>query len=250
MSTHPDSVTTTNSTFNVDFVPELNLGLRIECDLTNYIDRQISQLGYWEPLILEVINFFVKSGDVCVDVGANAGYLSLVMAKRVGSSGRVISFEPNLDIIDKFKRNLDLNPTLRDSIELYTLGLGERLGRMYVSPDTDHGLGNATLCPSPGTSTTHGVEVVALDSFQLTRLDFIKVDVEGMELDVLRGSEQTIRRCLPHIAFETLSTLPPEQHRPIENYLRTFGYQLYAMNHAYPQDNTFAIHSSRLQSVG
>jgi hypothetical protein len=90
----------------------------------------------------------------------------------------------------------------------------------------------------------------------LERVDLLKVDVEGMKLDVLSGADQTIRRSLPHIIFETLRALAPEHHRPIELHLRSLGYITYGLNYKtarfeeirypnYPQDNSYAIHPYR-----
>lgn len=240
----------------IDYLPQLNLGLRLECNPENFIDRFVLAHGLWEPLVVSALSVLVRPGDVCVDVGANAGYISLLMGRFVGPTGRVISFEPNVEVTRKFIRNIGLNPDLELTVELHTVGLSSRDTKMFVSPDTVVGIGNAGLTPSPSESASLEVTVTTLDSFNLEKLDCLKVDVEGMELDVLRGAEQTIQRFRPNIIFETLRNLPPEHHRPIEQYLRSFGYILYSLNHRsgnftattyphYPQDDTFAIHPSR-----
>lgn len=241
----------------IDYLPQLDLGLQLECDPANYIDRLVLSHGSWEPLVISALSGLIKPGDVCVDVGANAGYISLVMGRYVGPSGRVISFEPNPDVIVKFRRNLSLNPELRQTVELRTVGLGKEATRMFVAPDTEVGIGNAGLASAASSHTTFQVEVATLDSFDLPRLDCMKVDVEGMELDVLRGAEATIRKFCPYIVFETLTVLPPEKHKPVEDFLRGLGYRIYCLNaqHArfdevsyprFPQDDTFAIHPRRV----
>jgi FkbM family methyltransferase len=190
-------------------------------------------------------------------VGANAGYISLLMARYAGESGRVLSFEPNQAVVSKFLRNLSLNSSVQQIIELHSIGLGRAEAQMFVVPDTEVGIGNAGLTSSESAMTTHRVEVRTLDSFNLARLDFMKIDVEGMELDVLEGARNTISRCLPRTIFETLRSLPPEQHKPIEDFFRELGYKIYSMNPRtgqlseityphYPQDDAYAIHPSRL----
>jgi FkbM family methyltransferase len=242
----------------VDYVPQLRLGLRIECDPTNFIDRYILANGIWEPLVLSALHALVKPGDVCVDVGANAGYLSLVMAGLVGAAGKVLSFEPNRAIVPKFRRNLELNPSLQSRIELHTTGLGREATTMFLAPDESEIVGNASLVSLAGAITTESIRVETLDSHHLPRVDCMKIDVEGMELDVLMGASKTIAASRPVIVFETLRARPPEHHLVVANYLREFGYGIYSVDFEgkkfkpittalFPQEDTYAIHPARFK---
>lgn len=244
----------------IPYLPTITAGLQLECDLDNFIDRFVHTHGIWEPLVVAALSTLVRPGDTCIDVGANAGYQSLLMGHFAGPTGRVYSFEPNLAIVKKLRRNLELNPRLIDRVEILTFGLGDTPKEMFVSPATDEGAGNAVLCDGKYSHTTHAVEIRTLDSFPLERVDCLKIDVEGMELDVLRGAEHTIRRWVPHIIFETLTTHPPEKHRPLEDFLRSLGYHLFGLNLQtseffgitfphYPQEDTFAIHPARLSQI-
>jgi FkbM family methyltransferase len=242
----------------IDYIPEFKLRLRLECDPKNYIDRFVIINGFWELGVITALGALIRPGDVCIDVGANAGYISVVMGRYTGASGRVISFEPNAEVTAKFLRNLSLNPDLKPVVELKTMGLGTERAHMFVVLDTGAGMGNAVLSASASNNTSHPVEVITLDSLNLPRLDCMKVDVEGMELDVLSGATRTISRFLPNIVFETLTNLPPEQHKPLEEYLRNLGYRIYSFDAAhgrfeeigyprYPQDDSYAIHPNRAQ---
>lgn len=242
-----------SSSQRMPFLPLLGLNLELEYDPDNYLDRFIYETGVWEPFVVGSLGAFVRPGDICVDVGANGGYLSLMMASFAGPEGRVLSFEPQHEMVEKLRRNCDLNPTLAASIEIFPCGLGNTPGTMFISPDKGIGLGNAALSSTRTPATTHSVEVQKLDSFGLERVDCLKVDVEGMELAVLQGAEETITRCRPHLIVETLRTHPPERHKPIEDYLRSLGYRLYGLDLQaeefvaigyphYPQDDTIALH--------
>lgn len=242
----------------VDYVGQLNLGLRIECDPTNFIDRYILATGMWEPLVISALHALVKPGDVCIDVGANAGYISLVMAGLVGATGKVLSFEPNRAIVPKFRRNFELNPLLQSRVELHTTGLGREAATMFLAPDERDIVGNASLVASAGTATTDFIHVETLDSHCLARVDCMKIDVEGMELDVLRGASKTIATAMPVIVFETLRTRAPEHHLVIADYLRGFGYGIYSLDFErkkfkpittaeFPQEDTYAIHPARFK---
>lgn len=242
----------------IDYMPQLKLGLQLECDPQNYIDRFVLANGFWEPLVVSALSAMVRPSDVCVDAGANAGYISIIMARLVGCAGRVLSFEPNEQVIRKFRRNVALNQEIRSCVELHAVGLGKTAARMFVAPDTGVGIGNAGLANCASEGTTNAVQVLTLDSFQLSRLDCMKVDVEGMELDVLMGAASTIKRFLPNIVFETLTMLSPDKHKPIEDYLKSLGYRIYCINAqsgrfeeisypCYPQDDSYAIHPDRIQ---
>jgi FkbM family methyltransferase len=71
---------------------------------------QLYLFGTFEPATVKVLKRLVKSGDTALDIGANVGYMSLVLAKFVGKSGRVFSFEPDSKNFASLKRNLALNP--------------------------------------------------------------------------------------------------------------------------------------------
>ncbi len=241
----------------IPYLPTIAAGLQLECDLDNFIDRFVLTHGIWEPLVVAALSALVRPGDTCIDVGANAGYQSLLMGHFAGPTGRVYSFEPNLAIVRKLRRNLELNPRLIERVEIITFGLGDTPREMFVSPATDEGAGNAVLCDGQYSHTTHAVQIRTLDSFEIERVDCLKIDVEGMELEVLQGAERTLRRWVPHIIFETLTHHAPEKHRPLEDFLRSLGYQLFGLNLQtseffgvtypyYPQEDTFAIHPARV----
>jgi FkbM family methyltransferase len=250
-----DSQPRTQSTV-INYLSQLGFALKLECESANFIDHKILNDGFWEPLVVGALIGLVKPGNICVDVGANAGYLTVLMGALVGDAGRVLSFEPNQEILRKLERNIALNPNLHKRIHLFPCGLGSSETVMFVAPDTGAVNGNASLSSSTNASTTNATEVKMLDSLQLGKIDLMKIDVEGMELEVLRGSKATLRQSLPTIIFETLTTLPPEKHYPIEQELRALGYNLYCLHPddmtlqqiaypCYPQEDTIAIHPTR-----
>lgn len=243
----------------IDYCPQLNKGLWLECSPENYIDRFVMQYGLWEHGVTTALICLVDSGDICVDVGANAGYFSLIMAAYAGAFGRVLAFEPNPSIIPKFKRNLSLNPEIEKQVELWTIGLGKKSCSMFVAQD-ETCFGNAALQFEANQQNSSKVEIRTLDSFNLNSLGCLKIDVEGMELDVLMGAEQTIKKNLPNIVFETLNIYPPERHKAIADYLTAFDYKIYCISPSFngfievsypyfPQDNSYAIHPSRIERL-
>lgn len=135
----------------------------------------------------------VRPGMVVVDVGANLGLYSLLMARLAGPTGRVVSFEPDPALFSLLRENCAANGAT--NVECIHLALGSLSGRMKLQRPTlnsgDNHLGNDTSTPF---RRPIEVGVASLDSLMPDlRPDFIKVDVQGWELKVLRGMEGTLK---------------------------------------------------------
>jgi len=145
----------------------------------------------------------VNPGDFCLDIGANIGAITLSLAHRVGPRGKVIAFEPGPFLFQRLLRNISLSRY--ENIDCEQIGLSDEDGTLYWTLETGANCGNAFLSSEP---TKTAVPVIRLDQFarvgELPRLDMVKVDVEGMELRVIRGGLDTIRRYKPNIILETL----------------------------------------------
>jgi FkbM family methyltransferase len=141
-----------------------------------------------------------QPGDVVIDAGACWGDTALYFADRVGPRGRVYCFEFFDDNLSIFHQNLALNPSLRDVVDLSQYALwhrsGESMGYAQNGPATRlQPVGN-----SPKTART-----LSIDDFvaqrEISRVDFIKMDIEGAELAALRGAVATLRSHRPRLAI-------------------------------------------------
>lgn len=157
-----------------------------------------------------VVKHLLQPGDVAVDVGANIGYVTLLLSKWVGRDGRVISFEPVPQTYELLRHNLRCLHVR--NVTAINLGLSSESGifRMCIPVDQD-GVGNyyearmANVPSSPHPKNSVLVEVGRLDSYLPevpARLSFIKIDVEGHELEVLQGSERILRSVKPALLIE------------------------------------------------
>lgn len=137
----------------------------------------------------------IEPGQTVVDAGAHIGSFALMAAKRVGPTGRVLAFEPSPDTFALLRRNLELNPM--PWVRLHALALGTRSGLATLHA-AEPGRGNPaadTLMPAEGRMPVQVAvrpldEVLAEDG--VTRVDHLKVDVEGAELLVLDGAPKTL----------------------------------------------------------
>jgi FkbM family methyltransferase len=180
-------------------------GARFECDLRDKLTREIYYYGF-ELKDCRVLRRLVRPGQVVIDAGANVGYYSLLIASWLRREGSVHSFEPFPDTASRFTRNLSLNPQLRGVIRLHRMALSDFTGTTGMNvPD---GLNQG--CNFLGEGGERKVPVITLDEFcdreGVERLDLIKADVEGSEMALLRGAEQTLRRFRPILMIEVNPT--------------------------------------------
>jgi len=176
-------------------------------DSRNWIDWNILFLGAYEPHVAKWIELLLPTGGVAIDIGANIGCHSLSMARLAGQSGRVLSFEPNPALAELIAKNSGLNGFL---IESYAVALGLNNSKALLKVPKGHpgcpsNLGLASLV-DPGCEYDEiEVPLRTLDSIighQITRLDLVKLDVQGYEFQILQGMQVVIETYRPAIIFE------------------------------------------------
>lgn len=139
------------------------------------------------PHVLKYLNV----GDTVIDVGAYIGDHTIAYARAVGHAGVVHAFEPNYHAFQCLEWNMKKHP----QVKIYQCGIGDKHGSMgVVSENLNHGM---AYMKGEG-----NIPIIPIDSMNLTRCDFIKIDVEGMELGVLHGAEQTIIKRKPKLLIE------------------------------------------------
>ena len=141
----------------------------------------------------------VRPGDVVLDIGGCWGDTALYFAHLVGSAGKVYTFEFDPESLSILRANLELNPELAARVEVVERAVWERSGETLE-------FSQAGLCTALTDGADGGmpVESVTVDDFVegagITRLDLIKMDVEGAEGNVLRGAQASIERFGPNLA--------------------------------------------------
>ncbi len=149
-----------------------------------------------EPGTSQVIRRLLSKGMTAVDIGANVGALSLVCARAVGPSGKVYAFEPDPEFADLLPETFDLNGT--DWVEVHRTAIGRANDQttFHISPIGGH----SSIYPLPSSEAAQQldiqVQVRRLDDVigSDTKVDLVKMDVEGAELDVLIGMPRLIKQ--------------------------------------------------------
>jgi FkbM family methyltransferase len=142
----------------------------------------------------------LQPGDVVIDAGANIGNHTVFYGQKVAPGGVVYSLEPQRITFEFLCANLVLNNLI--NVVPMQVGAGEEEGQVHLpiaNPNVVQNFGGLSM---EGHTNGEMVKVIPLDSLNLTRCKLIKIDVEGMELKVIKGAEKTIRTCRPFLFVE------------------------------------------------
>ena len=184
-------------------------GISYELDLYDMVDWWIF-FGFKNPIGSNMYPSISK-GDTFIDIGANNGEVSLKAAREVGNSGRVIAFEPNPKNIIRFNKNIAMNSF--NNITLVELGVGNEEGKFQLNNDTPENLGMGWIDNSSAQNSDSlvTINVTTLDDYlmgmELDSVNFIKIDVEGFEINVLKGAKKIIEKFKPSLFIEVENTL-------------------------------------------
>lgn len=179
--------------------------LKIRTD--DALGNDIFHYGIYDKIVPETIWRLLDPGETAVDVGANIGQNTSVMACRSGAQGRVIAFEPHPVTFPELQENVaNWRPPRYAKIELNNVALGEANGEAVLVPGHYR---SASALKGQGTGIT--VPVRTLNEFIGTsdRIGICKIDVEGHELSVLKGALPALsRRAIRDIIFEDFTPMP------------------------------------------
>jgi len=189
-------------------------------------------LGTYEPDLQAVVRELVQPGMLVYDVGANIGYVSLLLARRVGPQGRVIAFEALPTNVDRLRQNLALNPELASRVEVQPRAVVDRPGQVLFLVHASVGMGK--VAGSAGRQETYqeSIEIpaVSLDDFVYDEghplPQAIKIDIEGGEVLALPGMRRVLEEGHPLLLMEIHG---PQAARVTWETLSPLGYRLSAM---------------------
>ncbi|MFP5287687.1 MAG: FkbM family methyltransferase [Thermoanaerobaculia bacterium] len=213
-------------------------GIRYEVDLSEGIDLSLFLFGGFQRHVTRSRFASIPADGVVFDVGANAGVMALQFAKLV-PPGHVYAFEPTHYAFARLRANLGLNPELAARITaIQTFVSASRDDRpapqVFASWKVDGSRSDGRHPVHLGTPVSaEGVGATTVDAraaeHGLSRLDFVKIDTDGHEMEVLKGAAETLKRFRPAVVFEI--GLYVMQERGIgfsayEEYFRSLGYRV------------------------
>ena len=165
-----------------------------------YVGKSIKLYGRYQLEEIKVFDKYVQEGDTVLDIGANIGTHTLWFANKVGESGFVMAFEPQRLIFQTLCANMALNSIKHVDCKQLGVGFSKRLVTVPVlDPLKENNFGGLSI---DGHSEGEPVAICRVDDIGLSRCDFIKMDVEGMEPEALQGAMNTIVKCRPVLYIE------------------------------------------------
>lgn len=201
------------------------------------IGWHIGFFGSYEPELRDIMRIVLPPDAIAVDVGANVGWHTLLMARLVGPRGRVLAVEPNPSVREHLLRNVALNRLAQ--VEVMDCALADAPGMLnFVAPDAgdpasasghvvlQDNAKSGSICVEAGT-----LDIIAAQK-QLDRIDLLKIDAEGFEWPVLQGAEKTIARFRPSIIFEfdqAYAVRGGESAALFAEFFERHGYRLFAV---------------------
>jgi FkbM family methyltransferase len=154
----------------------------------------------WEPYFTELVRAIVPEGTTVIDVGANIGYNAVILSKVTGDQGRVIAFEPLRIPFQQLCGNAVLNDL--ENIFPHNVVLGSVDNELVSMVPVDYHEEDINIMNACVGLGGEFVIMKTLDSYNLSNVSFLKIDVQGCELHVLMGSDATINKNRPVIFIE------------------------------------------------
>jgi FkbM family methyltransferase len=167
-------------------------------------DGDVQELLYhlhqadWYAKDMKAFRGLINRGDTVIDVGANMGFVTLMLASLVGSTGRVVALEPSPKTFRKLRQTVEKNG-YADLVTALNLGCGSEAGTVTLH-QVSGSSGNATV--RGNIEGGEQINLTRLDDLDVSGVDLIKIDTEGFEPQVLQGGEKLIADGRPIIYIE------------------------------------------------
>jgi FkbM family methyltransferase len=202
--------------------------LAVQPSLNSIVTSVLLGEGDWFESEMEFWRGWLKPGMTVIDVGANAGVYTFSAATRVGSGGKVIAIEPFPACVSYLKETCRVNEF--DWVKVYGAAASDRAGQIRLSVCGASEL-NEVIAEDVAVEPGQAVEVACLtldsliDTEQLTAVDFLKLDAEGHEINVLRGAQRLLAEFSPVILYENIAGAQGSNVE-VAQFLIEHGYQL------------------------
>ena len=215
-------------------------GVRMVCDLDDYIGIRLRRFGFWEPHISGLIQSRLRPGDVFCDVGAHIGYYTLLAAKAVGPAGTAIAIEPHRPFFDMLRAHVTLNKL--GNVRAVQAAVAERPGTVALFHGPKGNSGMTTTVASRGHGVAGEARALPLEEIlqpnEIARLRLVKIDIEGAEGPMLLHLLDTIDRypkdmeIVVEMAVDALSPGGPDANNIVARFIAA-GFAAYAVPNPY-----------------
>ena len=212
-------------------------GVTMLLDPRDLVPLILLRNGEWQPEVWESLLPALAKGAVFLDVGAHIGTFTLKAAREVGPDGKVVAFEPNPETAALLRDNLSANQLENVTVEAIACTDKEQQLMLYAAPIINTGASSLSranaeygdsTAPRPFHVRGRPIDDVVRE-LNVSRVDAIKIDVEGAELQVLQGAVETLKRFHPKIVIEMVPAQLASFHTTPEEVtalIRSTGYTM------------------------
>ncbi len=187
-----------------------------DADARDWYDHDNTDSEYSEMRFIK--DKIIKAGDIVLECGGHHGFTAILLSKWVGDKGKVITFEPNPQNVAILNRNIEINKLT--NIDVEQKAVGSKNGKIIIAP-----FSNAMVTSN---SIFKGIEVelVKLDRYIHLNPTFLKIDVEGYEVEVLKGAKNMLKRS-PKLAIEIHAEKLYEYQSSVDELISLIGLNRY-----------------------
>ncbi|WGS70982.1 FkbM family methyltransferase [Pseudanabaena galeata] len=202
--------------------------MAVEPNFKSIVTSVLIAQGDWFEREIEFWRDNIQGGMTIIDVGANAGVYAFSAAKRVGATGRVLAIEPFSACVNYLNETCRVNQF--DWVNVCAGAASDRIGKAKLSVGAASELNEVVADDSVVSGSFEEVDCFTLDSlldkYDVKRVDFLKIDAEGHELQVLKGSDRLLQEFSPIILYENIAGAQGS-NLPVADYLREHNYKLF-----------------------
>lgn len=210
----------------IEFLMDLDPGFVADSSISWYLQQGVPP----EPEVVHLMGRVVQEGDMVIDAGANVGFFTLFLSQCVGETGKVLAIEPGANNLPKLYKNIEQNRH-KQNIVVCPFMLAAESGKAQFHLTRDTGINSAWR--SENTMTTLEVQSTRLDCQCDETPKLIKMDIEGSELEALKGAEQLLQRHPPFIVMEfnvdALKAMGTEPNE-IRRFMVARGYEMFVLS--------------------
>lgn len=214
------------------------------CHFDKYIGLSLREYGEFSEIELSLMSKFIMKDDVVFDIGSNIGAFTVPFAKKVGELGQVYAFEPQKVIYELLQDNVNKNKL--KNVKVFNVGIGKKKEELELNEIDYSKVGNfgGVSFKYDSSSFTkniknkkYKVKIISLNEFmEIEKCNFMKIDVELMELDILTGGKNFLKKFRPILWIENHQFYPNE----INKFLLENDYNAYwAYSNIFNESNHF-----------
>lgn len=195
-----------------------------------FIGQGLSLYGEWSEAEVGLFRQVVQEGDVVIEAGANIGTHTVLLSRAAGPGGKILAFEAARHTHQLLCANVALNQCTNVHAVHKAIGRANGVGRFpLLDPHAFTNFGAASMRDAQSAAVTEEVEIQSIDALDLARLDFIKADIEGWELEMLEGAKNTLATLRPvcYLEIDCSDGRPTGNRDELVAFLDQYGYEAY-----------------------